>query len=83
MARLPFPAAVQSPEPRVVNVVKRKYWSVWVVAGWPPAKNGAPADVLDGRVSSRKHQDHGDQPDLHGGGHPLTAAERGEQGTSR
>ena len=42
MAQLPFPAAVKSPYPRVVNVVKLKYWNVWVLAGWPLAKNGAP-----------------------------------------
>jgi hypothetical protein len=32
MARLPFPAAVKSPYPKVVNVVKLKYWNVWVQA---------------------------------------------------
>ena len=42
MAQLPFPVAVKSPYPRVVNVVKLKYWNVWVLAGWPLAKNGAP-----------------------------------------
>ena len=34
MERLPFPAAVKSPYPRVVSVVKLKYWNVWVLAGW-------------------------------------------------
>ena len=56
MARPPFPAAVKSPYPRVVNVVKLKYWNVWVLAGWLPAKNAEPAQVLDGRVAGREHQ---------------------------
>jgi hypothetical protein len=41
MARPPFPAAVKSPYPRVVSVVKLKYWNVWVEAGSLSAKNGA------------------------------------------
>ena len=34
MDRPPLLAAVKSPYPRVVSVVKLKYWSVWVLAGW-------------------------------------------------
>ena len=39
MDRPPLLAAVKSPYPRVVSVVKLKYWSVWVLAGWLSAKN--------------------------------------------
>ncbi len=38
MERLPLSAAVKSPYPRVVSVVKLKYWYVWVLAGWLSAK---------------------------------------------
>ena len=36
--RPPFWNAVKSPYPRVVSVVKLKYWKVCVLAGWPLAK---------------------------------------------
>jgi hypothetical protein len=32
MERPPLPAAVKSPYPSVVSVVKLKYWNVWVLA---------------------------------------------------
>jgi hypothetical protein len=38
MERPPLSAAVKSPYPRVVSVVKLKYWNVCVLAGWLPAK---------------------------------------------
>ena len=38
MDRPPLSAAVKSPYPRVVKVVKLKYWNVWVLAGCRPAK---------------------------------------------
>ncbi len=41
IARPPSPAAVKSPYPRVVSVVKLKYWNVLVVSSLAPwAKNG-------------------------------------------
>ena len=33
MERAPLSVAVKSPYPRVVSVVKLKYWNVWVLAG--------------------------------------------------
>ena len=43
MERPPFPAAVKSPYPRVVSVVKLKYWSVWALAGsWLTKKSVPP-----------------------------------------
>ena len=38
-ARPPSPAAVKSPYPSVVSVVKLKYWKFWVVGCSPPTKN--------------------------------------------
>ncbi len=39
-ARPPSPAAVKSPYPRVVSVVKLKYWNVLVSSVSPWGKNG-------------------------------------------
>jgi hypothetical protein len=41
-ARPSLPAAVKSPYPSVVSVLKLKYWKVWVLAGCPLAKKCPP-----------------------------------------
>ena len=56
MERLPLSAAVKSPYPRVVSVVKLKYWNVWVLAGSLSGEEVRRAQVVHGREAGREHQ---------------------------